>query len=253
MTIDPAIKRIVRTQPYPHLFVTVSGAHLYGFPSADSDYDIRGVHRLPAAEVLGLDIGPETLEISETVQDLQIDLVTHDLKKFFSVLLRRNGYVLEQLYSPLIVETTPEHEELKHIATGCITRHHVHHYDSFAAKQWKLFLRDDPPKAKPLLYTYRVLLTGIHLMRTGTIEANLLQLNDNFRLPGIDDLVSAKAEGGEHCTLANADLSLHRSQYTRLHEKPLKSHQESKLPETPTSREALNDLLIRLRLDSTQG
>ena len=28
---------------YPLLFATISGAHLYGFPSADSDYDLRGV------------------------------------------------------------------------------------------------------------------------------------------------------------------------------------------------------------------
>jgi hypothetical protein len=39
---------------YPLLFATISGAHLYGFPSPDSDYDMRGVHLLPAGEALGL-------------------------------------------------------------------------------------------------------------------------------------------------------------------------------------------------------
>jgi len=34
--------------PYPLLFATVSGAHLYGFPSPDSDYDLRGAHILDA-------------------------------------------------------------------------------------------------------------------------------------------------------------------------------------------------------------
>lgn len=29
---------------YPLVFATVSGAHLYGFPSPDSDFDLRGVH-----------------------------------------------------------------------------------------------------------------------------------------------------------------------------------------------------------------
>ena len=33
---------------------------------------------------------------------------------------------------------------------------------------------------KTLLYVYRVLLTGIHLMRTGRIEANLVTLNQEF-------------------------------------------------------------------------
>ena len=45
-----------------------------------------------------------------------MDMVTHDVLKFFTMLLKRNGYVLEQLHSPLIAHTTPEHEELKDIA-----------------------------------------------------------------------------------------------------------------------------------------
>ncbi len=40
--------------PYPTVFVTVSGAHLYGFASVDSDLDLRASHLLPATEVLGL-------------------------------------------------------------------------------------------------------------------------------------------------------------------------------------------------------
>jgi predicted nucleotidyltransferase len=97
------------------------------------------------------------------------------------VLLTRNG--LEQLYSPLVVHTTPEHEELKAIARGCVTRHHSHHYFGFARTQWGLFEKESPRRVKPLLYVYRVLLTGIHLMRTGVVEADLTRLNDSFRPP----------------------------------------------------------------------
>ena len=50
------LRREVRLHPYPLLFATVSGAHLYGFPSPDSDYDLRGVHVLPLTEVIGLDL-----------------------------------------------------------------------------------------------------------------------------------------------------------------------------------------------------
>src|SRR5262245_8022018 len=55
---------IVAEQPYPLLFVTISGAHLYGFHSGDSDYDLRGVHILPTREVVGLQEGLETIEYS---------------------------------------------------------------------------------------------------------------------------------------------------------------------------------------------
>lgn len=45
---------------HPLLFATVSGAHLYGFPSRDSDVDLRGVHLLPLPEVIGLREGEQT-------------------------------------------------------------------------------------------------------------------------------------------------------------------------------------------------
>ncbi len=41
MTSTHAFTRIVAAQPYPLLFATIGGAHLYGFPSPDSDYDLR--------------------------------------------------------------------------------------------------------------------------------------------------------------------------------------------------------------------
>jgi uncharacterized protein len=173
MEIDPRLLRIIAAQPYPLLFATISGAHLYGFPSPDSDYDLRGAHILLLENVVGLEIRHETVEASRIIEGLEMDIVSHDVRKFFGLLLKKNGYVLEQLYSPLIVQTTPEHDELKTIARGCITKHHSHHYFGFAETQWKLFEKERPRRVKPLLYVYRVLLTGIHLMRTGEIQANL--------------------------------------------------------------------------------
>src|ERR671923_91003 len=64
ITTDPRVQAEAATHPYPLLFATVSGAHLYGFPSPDSDVDLRGVHVLPPRELLGLDTGPETIERS---------------------------------------------------------------------------------------------------------------------------------------------------------------------------------------------
>lgn len=189
MTTNEKLLRQVKSHPYPLVFATISGAHLYGFPSPDSDFDLRGVHLLPLKAVVGLDAGRETVEKSGVEDGIDIDLVTHDAKKFFGLLLKKNGYVLEQVFSPLVVHTTPEHEELKQIAATCITRHHAHHYLGFAATQWKLFQKESPPRVKPLLYVYRVVLTGIHLMETGKIEANLRHLNESVRLPFIDDLI----------------------------------------------------------------
>ncbi|MFN7924958.1 MAG: nucleotidyltransferase domain-containing protein [Bryobacteraceae bacterium] len=238
----------VARHPYPLLFATVSGAHLYGFPSPDSDYDLRGAHILPIAEAAGLLPKRETLEVEGMRGSVEMDLVTHDVLKFFTMLLKRNGYVLEQLYSPLIVQSSPEHEQLKEISRGCITRRHSHHYLGFAATQWNLFEKEQPRRVKPLLYVYRVLLTGIHLMRTGRIEANLVALNEEYRLPYIDELVRRKTGGAEKGTLESPEMELHRNEYSRLVRELEEAARGSKLPESPSSREALHDLLVRIRL-----
>jgi uncharacterized protein len=253
--IDPRLLRITSAQPYPLLFATISGAHLYGFPSQDSDFDLRGAHILPLEEIVGLTTHDETIQDSRIIEGLEMDIVSHDIKKFFALLLKKNGYVLEQLYSPLIVQTTPEHEELKQIARGLITRHHSHHYFGFAETQWKLFDKERPRRVKPLLYVYRVLLTGIHLMRTGEINANLVELNNDFRLSYLPDLIARKLAGPEQSTLPDADIAAHESEYNRLRDELQKAHDSSQLPEAPDEKAqaALNSLLIRLRVANPQS
>ncbi len=241
----------VDQHPFPLLFATVSGAHLYGFPSDDSDYDLRGIHRLPLADVVGLDGGRETVEKEGVYDGIEIDLVTHDVRKFFGLMLKKNGYVLEQVFSPLVVYETPEFRELREIAKRCVTKHHVHHYLGFAATQWKLFQKEPTPRVKPLLYVFRVLLTGIHLMRTGHVQANLRILNESARLSYVDELIQRKAEGPEKATLENPNLGFYESEYTRLVDELKVSSEMSTLPEVPRAKAELNDLLIRLRIENS--
>lgn len=250
MKIDDRLHRQVAEHPFPLLFFTISGAHLYGFPSVDSDFDLRGVHLLPLEDVVGLKPAEETVEKSGIHDGLEIDLVTHDAKKFVTLMLRKNGYVLEQLLSPLVVRTTPEHEELQALAAGCITKHHAHHYLGFAETQWKLFQKADPPHVKPLLYVYRVLLTGIHLMRTGEVEANLVRLNQEANLPAVSELIDRKVYGTEKGCLEQADLQFHRREYERLRAELDEAFAQSHLPDNASSAEPLNDWLIRQRLRS---
>lgn len=246
IALPELVTRTVASHPYPLVFATISGAHLYGFASPDSDYDIRGVHVLPAREVVGLVRGDDTIE---TMLDgpPEVDLVTHDAEKFFRLLLKRNGYVLEQVLSPHVVLTTPEHDELRELAKRSITRHHAHHYLGFSENQWRLFDKERPRRLKPLLYVFRVLLTGIHLMRTGEIEANLAVLNDSFGLRYLPDLIARKTSGAEQQTIDDADLQFFESEYSRLREMLTLMQMSTSLPNEATSHDALHDLLLRLR------
>ncbi len=81
--IDSRLEEQVRLQPHPLLFATISGAHLDGFPSPDSDYDLRGGHVLPLREIVGLTARDETIQRSGMHDGLEIDWVSHDVGKFF--------------------------------------------------------------------------------------------------------------------------------------------------------------------------
>jgi predicted nucleotidyltransferase len=155
---------------------------------------------------------------------------------------------MEQLLSPLVVYTSPEHDELRDIARECLTKHHAHHYLGFAATQWKLFEKESPPRVKPLLYVYRVLLTGIHLMNTGVVEANLILLNEVANLSHVSDLIARKVEGNESATLRQADIEFHQQEFLRLTKELEDAHERSRLPESAHGTAALNDLLVRVRI-----
>ncbi|SEQ17056.1 hypothetical protein SAMN05216188_102283 [Lentzea xinjiangensis] len=246
----PDLTAVVAEQSHDLLFATVSGAHLYGFPSRDSDVDLRGVHVLPLAEVLGLDHGPETEERTWVRDGVEIDLVTHDVRKFCRLLTRPNGYVLEQLLSPLVVHTTDGHRRLAALAAGCVTSRHGHHYRGFAATQWRLFERTG--EIKPLLYTFRALLTGVHLLRTGEVVAHLPTLLEELDGPDyLPGLVEAKVLG-EHRALADvggrpaperveADLA-HWREELRV------ARETSDLPEHPPAFEEVHEFVVATRL-----
>jgi predicted nucleotidyltransferase len=240
--------RSVATSGLTPLFATVSGAHLYGFPSPDSDVDLRGAFVLPVKEVIGLREPVETLTTTRTVAGVEVDWVAHDVRKFARLMTRRNGYVLEQLYSPLVVIGGPWLDELAAIGRGCITRQLYHHYRGFANGQLKL-LAQPTATVKELLYAYRVLLTGIHVLRTGAIEAHLGQLIECYSVPSVTELMARKQTGAERSALATDELPTHLAQLARLEADLAADYEACALPDAPTALDALNDFVVRARLE----
>ncbi len=114
--------------------------------------------------------------------------------------------------------------------------------------QWRLFQKEEPPRVKPLLYVFRVLLTGMHLMKTGTVEANLNQLNEDYRLAYLPELIERKTRGTERQTLEQSEVAFYASEYDRLRKRLEDEANQTMLPESQTAKAALNDLLLRVRL-----
>ena len=241
-----AMRRLVERLDYGPLFVTVSGAHLYGFPSADSDVDLRGCHLLPLRDVVGLNMPTLTREYKTVDDGTEVELVSHEAGKYLQLLLRNNGYILEQVFSPIVVHGQPFLDELRPLARRCITRNHYHHYRGFIATQRKLIAKEEPKRAKPVLYAYRVLMTGIHLLRSGEVEANLLKLNECFHFDFLDELIARKV-GGENISVGEIDWPFHEARLDELEAQLDKAYQESTLHED-RDRQPIHEFLVRIRL-----
>lgn len=233
------------------VFAAISGAHLYGFASPDSDVDLRGAFLLAARDLLGLRRAQETITVADQSR-IDLDWVAHDVRKFARLMTRHNGYVLEQLYSPLVVVSTPAHAELMELGRGCVTRPTVRHYQGFARGRRKRLAEPDPT-VKHLLYAYRVLLTGIHMMQTGEVVAHVGALNERFRIAAIDDLVARKRAGAEKMRLDERDLAVHGPLLDRLEAELQGAYDRSSLPDEATSAGALDDFVVRLRLARARG
>jgi len=234
---------IARSGPDP-IFATISGAHLYGFASPDSDVDLRGAFMLPARKMLGLRPPTETISIEDN-RTLELDWVAHDIRKFARLMVSHNGYVLEQLFSPLVVISTAAHDELRELGKGCVTRPTAQHYQGFARGRRKR-LHEPDATVKHLLYAYRVLLTGIHLMRTGEVVSNLPMLNLLFRMEQLDELIARKREGTEKLRLGADELLAHETLLDTLQATLETAYERSSLPDTPTGAGALEDSISSL-------
>lgn len=245
--LDRAYLHEVASRTDAPVFATISGAHLYGFASPDSDVDLRGAFLLPARALLGLHPPDETITVVDKSR-IDLDWVAHDLRKFVRMMVSHNGYVMEQLYSPLVVLSTPTFETLRVLGKGCLTRPTVRHYQGFARGRRKR-LHEPDATVKHLLYAYRVLLSGIHLMRTGDILTNIMDLNETAPRADIVELVRRKREGSETMALSFTEIDHHARCLEQLEAELKKAHAQSTLPEEPTTARELEDLVIRVRLE----
>lgn len=242
-----ALRTVLEDAP-PPVFATVSGAHLYGFESPDSDVDLRGAFVMALSDRCRLRPPPETTTISRMADAIELDWVAHDVRKFAMLMTRRNGYVLEQLYSPLVVHGDERLAELRHIGTGCIVRHLYHHYRGFAATKRK-DVEKPTATVKDLLYLIRVYLTGLEVLASGRIEAHLPTLLQNRPVQGADDLIERKRGGNEHQPLAEDEWDGWRRTADRLDDELLAAFERSTLPDEPTSVPALDDFVVRACLE----
>lgn len=230
------------------LYAAISGAHLYGFPSPDSDLDVKGAWIAPTPDLLGLDLPPDTVARIEPLDGTEVDLTLHEAGKLLRQLLRGSGNVLEQLVSPWQVLETPELSELRAIALGSLSARTCAHYTGFLRQKCREAERDAAPELKTVLYAWRVGLTGLHLVRTGEVEPSLVCLAPRYGRPELLTLVQRKRCGPEHGRLAPDEAVEHRAALAQLTAELEQAAAASGLPEEAPNRRTASEWLADQRL-----
>lgn len=113
---------------------------------------------------------------------------------------------------------------------------------------WRLF--EKTAEIKPLLYTFRALLTAVHLMRTGEVNAHLPTLLEKLGGPDyLPSLIEAKVLG-EHRALAGVPGRPERleADVAHWHERLRLARETSDLPEHPPAFEAVHEFVVAARL-----
>ncbi len=237
-----------RSPPGALVLCAVTGAHQYGFPSPDSDLDLKGVHAAPTRALLGLGTPAESWDTTVVFEGVECDVTTQELARAIGLLLRGNGNMLERLLSPFQVLPGPDQQALADLARASVSRRFLQHYLGFFRGKRREHERAPAAEAKTLLYIYRTALTGAHLLTTGALEADLSVLAPAYGFPEALPLIAHKRAGREHIAVSPEDDALHRAQWPRLEATLLAAHEASPLPEEPPNRDAFDAWLVDHRL-----
>jgi uncharacterized protein len=239
------------TPPGKILLCGVTGSHFYGFPSPDSDLDLKGIHLAPTSSVLGLESPAETHDRLEMFDGLECDYTSHEARKALSLLLRGNGNMLERILSPIQLYQTPELDALQSLARGAICKRFAEHYRGFFKGMCREHERAEQPHAKTLLYAYRVALTGIHLLRTGELIGDVGITGPLYGCDAVADLAKSKREGAEYLAVSPADDACHRSRWAELETALAAALAESPLPDEPENAAQCDAWLVGIRRATT--
>jgi predicted nucleotidyltransferase len=225
------------------------GSHSYGFPSRDSDFDLKAIHLAPAEALLGLEDPKPTEQFLDVVDGLEIDFTSHEARAALGRLLRGDGNVLERCLSPYLiapVEPDARLAELRELCVANLSRRFHRHYSGFFRGQLHQYEQEPTRKIKTLLYMFRVALTGVHLLREGELIGDLRTLLERY--PGKYHRVVELFELKERAELAVVEDDRPFLELVPALQQELDAALEvSPLPEEPAARDGLDAWLRRWR------
>jgi predicted nucleotidyltransferase len=227
-----------------HLVVYLSGAHAYGFPSPDSDLDLKAIHLAPTEAFLGLGEPEASAGRLEVIDGVEIDYGSNEVAKALGRIVAGDGNFVERVLGELTLAGSDALDTLRPLVERSLSKRLHRHYRGFAFSQAKK--AREKKTAKAMLYVLRTTLTGVHVLATGRIVTDLGVLAAEHGVPGVADLIEQK-RSAEGAPLADPDRWLARID-TCL-ERLEAAYRDSPLPEECPNGDELEDWLVALRAE----
>lgn len=227
-----------------HVVVYLSGAHAYGFPSPDSDLDLKAIHVANTADLLGFEVPAPTVDRAEIVDGVEIDYTSNELSHALAGILGGNGNFVERVLGRMTAHSSTLLDDLCPLVRRSLSRRVHRHYRGFALNQ--LRFAEKEPTAKKLLYVLRTALTGVHLLETGELEADVTRLLDAYGLDDAWALVERK-RAGERVGIDPELLASYKPRVDALLARLDASVERSPLPDEPPNEAELREWLLAVR------
>ncbi len=200
------LKTIEQEKGVKILYACESGSRAWGFPSKDSDYDVRFIYVHPAVWYLGIS---QKRDVIEVPVGPVLDVNGWDLRKTLILLKKSNGALLEWLSSPIVYqEDSNAISFLKELAIKAfLPKTTCWHYYAMARNMMDTILADDRVKMKTYLYALRPTLCCLWIIEKRTqppmefSELISAQLTDAEVQSEMEILLSKKAESTEKETI----------------------------------------------------
>lgn len=204
--IRTEIREIERREKLKILFACESGSRAWGFPSQDSDYDVRFIYIRPEEWYLSIDDQKDTLEFP--INDV-LDISGWDLRKALKLFRSSNAVVYEWLQSPVIYKQELDFQKrLISLSDDFFSlRAGMHHYLSMTINPWKNDLQHEQVKLKKYFYALRPALSCKWIREKKTVPPmELGKLRELIREEQelnkvIDLLLEQKREANEKDTI----------------------------------------------------
>ncbi|MCM3292722.1 nucleotidyltransferase domain-containing protein [Paenibacillus sp. MER 180] len=155
--IIDALRNIETEEQVRIVYACESGSRAWGFPSRDSDYDVRFIYVRPMDSYLSLF---EKRDVIERPISNMLDINGWDMKKALSLFRKSNPPLLEWLQSPIVyAEESDVVEQIRVLSSYTFSpRACMYHYLHMATGNYREYLQRESVKIKKYFYVLRPLL-----------------------------------------------------------------------------------------------